>query len=85
MSKQIAPLTPEINRLRAAAALIPIIESGLADLKLSVERASLMASFCEWTTENPCDEPEAVKLATKVKDGLERLKVALSVSSTDSL
>lgn len=84
MSKQIALPTPEINRLRAAAALIPIIESGLADLKLSAERASLMAAFCEWTTESYGDEPEAIKLATKVKDGLVRLKVALSVASTNS-
>lgn len=78
MSKQIAPPSPEINRLRAAAALIPIIESGLADSKLSAERAAIMAAFCEWTTESDCDEPEAAKLATKVKDGLERLKAALS-------
>jgi len=42
MSKQIPPPTPEINRLRAAAALIPIIESGLLASKLSIERASLM-------------------------------------------
>lgn len=84
MSRQIAPPSPEINRLRAAAGLIPIIESGLADSKLSPERASLMASFCEWTTESTFNEPEAVKLAGKVKDGLERLKVALSVSAADS-
>ena len=78
MPRHITPPTPEINRLRAAAALIPIIESGLADAKLSPERASLMAAFCEWTTENDCDEPEATKLAVKVKDGLKRLKAALS-------
>lgn len=80
MSKQIAPSTPEINRLRAAAALIPIIESGLADSKLSADRAAIMATFCEWTTESDCDEPEAVKLANKVKEGLKRLKSALSIS-----
>lgn len=81
MTKQIAPTTPQINRLRAAAGLIPIIESGLADSKPSPERASLMAAFCEWTTENTFNEPEAVKLASKVKDGLERLKVVLSISA----
>ena len=48
MSKQMRSSTPEFNRLRAAAALIPIIEAGLADSKLSVERAALMALFCEW-------------------------------------
>lgn len=83
MPKSIPPPTPEINRLRAAAALIPIIEAGLVDSKLSAERAALMAAFCEWTTEKPGDDPEAAKLATKVRDGLERLKVALSVPSTD--
>lgn len=83
MSIPVAPPSPEINRLRAAAALIPLIEAGLANSKLSPERASLMAAFCEWTTESTFDEPEAVKLATKVRNGLERLKVALSVSAAD--
>jgi hypothetical protein len=75
---QIPPPTPEINRLRAAAALIPIIESGLLESKLSVERAALMTSFCEWTTENVPDDPEAVKLAETVGNGLQRIKAALS-------
>ncbi|MBS1196888.1 MAG: hypothetical protein H6R18_673 [Proteobacteria bacterium] len=84
MSNPVAPPSPEINHLRAAVALIPVIESGLADSKLTPERASLMAAFCEWTTESAFDKPEAVKFATRVKDGLEQLKVALSVSATDS-
>jgi hypothetical protein len=33
---------PALNRLRAAAALIPIIESGLADSKIAHDRAALM-------------------------------------------
>ncbi|MEF8704283.1 MAG: hypothetical protein V5B32_13790 [Candidatus Accumulibacter sp. UW26] len=77
MSQKIPPPTPEINRLRAAAALIPIIESGLLESKLSVERAALMASFCEWTTEHVPDDPEAVKLAVTVGSGLKRIKMAL--------
>lgn len=77
MANQIPPSTPEINRLRAAAALIPIIESGLLESKLSVERAALMASFCEWTTEKVPDDPEAVKLAETVGSGLKRIKMAL--------
>jgi hypothetical protein len=81
MSRQIPPSTPEINRLRAAAALIPIIESGLLESKLSVERAALMASFCEWTTENVPDDPEVVKLAETVGNGLKRIKMALSSAS----
>jgi hypothetical protein len=81
MSNQIPPSTPQINRLRAAAALIPIIESGLLESKLSVERAALMASFCEWTTENVPDDPEVVKLAETVGNGLKRIKMALSSAS----
>ena len=63
MSKQIPPATPELNRLRAAAGLIPIIESGLTDSKLSAERAALMASFCEWTTEKRSTDPEGLGAA----------------------
>ena len=81
MSRQIPPSTPEINRLRAAAALIPIIESGLLESKLSIDRAALMASFCEWTTENVPDDPEVVKLAETVGNGLKRIKMALSSTS----
>jgi hypothetical protein len=78
MSNQISLSTPEINRLRAAAALIPIIEAGLAESKLSIERAALMASFCEWAVEKPSDDPEVVKLAEMVGSGLKRIKMALS-------
>ena len=78
MPNQIPSSTPAINRLRAAAALIPIIESGLADSRLSIERAALMASFCEWTAENVPDDPELEKLAQTVHDGLKRVQIALS-------
>jgi hypothetical protein len=78
MSNQIPPSTPQINRLRAASALIPIIESGLLDSRLSVERGALMASFCEWAVEKQPDDPEVVKLAETVGNGVKRIKVALS-------
>lgn len=78
MPNQIPPPTPEINRLRAAAARIPIIECGLAESKLSFERASLMASFCEWITETRSDDPDVVRLAETVGNGLKRIKMALS-------
>ncbi len=65
MIKQIPRTTPEINRLRAAAALIPIIESGLVTSSISVERPSLMASFCEWTVEKPSDDPEVARLRSR--------------------
>ena len=70
--------SPEMNRLRAAAALIPIIEAGLVDSKISTTRASLMASFCEWTTGNISDDPYAVKLAQTVEIGLKRVKATLA-------
>ena len=70
--------TPEINRLRAAAALIPIIESGLVDSKMSIQRASPMVTFCEWATENLSDDPHVVKLAKTVEIGLKRVKVTLA-------
>ena len=73
MSKQIPPATPELNRLRAAAGLIPIIEAGLTDSKLSAERAALMASFCEWTTEKRSTDPNVIKLAESVDEGLKRI------------
>ena len=74
MSTKIPRATPEINRLRAAAALIPIIESGLVASKISTERAALMASFCEWTVENPAGDPDSIKLAEAIGDGLKRIK-----------
>jgi len=80
MPNQIRSSTPEINRLRAAAALIPIIESGLLESRLSVERAALMASFCEWAVEKPSDDPEVAKLAETVGDGLKRIKSVLSAA-----
>ena len=77
MSKQISPATAELNRLRAAAGLIPIIEAGLTNSKLSVERATLMASFCEWATEKHPTDPEAIQLAKSVDEGLKRIKMCL--------
>ena len=70
-------LSAELNRLRAAVALIPIIESGLSDSKLSVERAALMASFCEWAAAVKLDTPEAIKLSQSLSAGLARLKTVL--------
>lgn len=78
MSRQIPAATPEINRLRAAAALIPIIENGLTQAKLSVERAALMASFCEWTIRNSPQDPAAAELAETVASGMQRIRRVLS-------
>ena len=77
MSKKTPQAAPEINRRRAAAALIPIIESGLVASKISSDRAALMASFCEWAVENPSCDAESVKLTEAIGDGLKRIKVAI--------
>ena len=79
--KPTLPSTPALNRLRAATALIPIIESGLADSRISAERAALMAAFCEWATENPPEDAEAARLARSVADGLQRIKLRLAAVS----
>lgn len=81
MSQPTPPPTPALNRLRAAGALIPIIESGLADSRISVDRAALMAAFCEWAAENPPDDPEAARLARSVADGLQRIRLRLAAVS----
>ena len=75
---QVPAPTPEINRLRAAAALIPIIEAGLIDSKISPQRASPMVTFCEWATENISDDPHVVRLAQAVEIGLKRVKETLA-------
>jgi len=80
MARQIPPATPELNRLRAAAALIPIIEAGLSRSTLSVQRALLMAAFCEWSTVQVPDDPEATKLAETVDCGLRRLHSLLATA-----
>ena len=81
MPKFAPTATPELNRLRAAAALIPIIEGGLFQKSLSVERASLMASFCAWAYSQKANTPESEELIKAVGDGLKRLEVALAADS----
>lgn len=71
--------TPSLNRLRAAAGLLPMIESGLADSKLSRDRAALMADFCSWAVSSEFQgEPEAERLAADVREGLDRVSALLS-------
>jgi hypothetical protein len=78
MVRKISTPTPELNRLRAALALIPIIESGLNQKTISIEKASLMASFCEWAYAQNAMQPEAEALARDIGTGLKRLESALS-------
>jgi len=78
MSK-ISPSTPELNRLRAAAGLIPLIEDGLRDSKIDPERAALMAEFCLWAVSQKLEgEPEASRLIGDIERGLERIKTQLA-------
>lgn len=65
-------------RCRSRFLLQPLIESCLADSKLTVERAAIIAAFCAWTMENVFDNPDVVKLAEVVASGLKRVKMALS-------
>lgn len=78
MSKAPTPATPELNRLRAAAGLIPIIETGLADGKLSIERAALMVSFCDWAVTFAAQNSEQQRLVDVVVHGLNRVQVRMS-------
>ena len=71
--------TPGINRLRAAAGLVPIIESGLARATLSAEKAALMSEFCLWAVTGLSDlNTEEKLLADEIKGGLERIQERLS-------
>jgi hypothetical protein len=81
MSRTPTPATPELNRLRAAAGLIPIIETGLADGKLTIERAALMASFCEWAVTFETQNVEQKHLVDLVVVGLRRLQMLMNVKN----
>lgn len=80
MTTETPTLEVGIARLRAAAALIPIIESGLANAKLAPERAALMAEFCGWARKSApdnCDESSG--LAASIDEGLTRVREKLAV------
>ena len=74
MAKSIPNTTPQLNRLRAAAGLIPIIEDGLIQGTLSPERASIMAAFCVWAHDQSCEDMDTQSLAKTISDGLERIE-----------
>jgi hypothetical protein len=77
MPKKISTATPQLNRLRAAAGLIPIIEDGLLQKTISVERASVMATFCAWAHDQSVNDSEAEALAKDISEGLERIETAI--------
>jgi len=75
MTKMKLGVSPELCRLKAAAALIPIIESGIADSKISHERAALMLTFCKWATNiEPIDSNQA-DLLKRVEQGGDRMRM----------
>jgi len=67
-----------MNRLRAAVALVPIIESDFGDGKIDRERAALMAEFCGWAAQHGLTgDAEASRLEAELNRGLDRLKTLL--------
>ena len=78
MPKISTPSSPTFSRLNAAAALIPVIQSGLADTKLSRERAASMTAFIEWVTTTEPENSAEQKLLDELTAGLESLKAALA-------
>lgn len=78
MAKSIPIPTPQLNRLRAAVGLIPLIESGLMDRSLSTERAVQMIRFCEWATTIIPENSEEKRLADIAARGLLCLKTKIS-------
>lgn len=85
MPKTIPNSTPQLNRLRAAAGLIPIIEDGLIQKTISIERASVMASFCAWAHDQADVEPGTEAFAKIISDGLERIESVISLASEADL
>lgn len=76
---QITDAQRSLNRLRAAAGLIPLIEAGLKDGKLTNERAVLMCEFCAWAAGHGDDlGQEGEKLTSQVQNSLGRLQEKLS-------
>jgi len=78
MAKSLPDTTPQLNRLRAAAGLIPIIEDGLTKGTLTPDRASVMAAFCAWAHDQSGEDVNTQALAKVISDGLERIELKIS-------
>ena len=72
------PSSTTLSRLRAAAALIPMIQSGLADTKLSREQASSMTLFIEWAANSTPENDVEQRLVNELNAGLSSLKATLA-------
>ena len=69
-----------LNRLRAAAGLIPIIESGLAKAQMTPDRIENMCHFCVWALQaEPEGDLETTKLRGEIQEGVERIKAAVAL------
>ncbi len=79
------PSSQALSRLKAAAALIPMIRSGLADTKLSREQAASMTSFIEWAASSTPEDDIEQKLVNELTVGIAGLKLALCQNPTNSL
>ena len=73
------PSSQSLSRLKAAAALIPMIRSGLADTKLSREQASSMTLFIEWAASSTPENDVEQQLVNELTVDLAGLKAALEV------
>lgn len=73
------PSSPTLSRLRSAAALIPMIQSGLADTKLSREQAASMTCFIEWAASSTPEDDVEQQLVNELTVGIAGLKSALEV------
>ena len=79
MSMITTPSSQALSRLKAAAALIPMIRSGLADTKLSREQASSMTLFIEWAASSTPENDVEQQLVNELTVDLAGLKAALEV------
>lgn len=80
MSKMPLPPTPERNRLRAAAGLIPLIEAGLRDGKLSEARSRQMTGFCRWAASAEVTDPDLRDLQAQIQAALAHLDERLNTA-----
>lgn len=71
--------TQTLNRLHAAQAIIPVILAGLADSKISRERAVHMFAFVEWVASSPPGNDLERRLVNEISAGLASLKSALAL------
>lgn len=78
MLKISTPSSLTFSRLNAAAALIPVIQSDLADIKLSRERVVSMTSFIEWVASSKPENAAEQQWVDELRAGLASLKAALA-------